>query len=500
MNKGYLTIGLTSTQIRYAYVAKEKGKHQLQKAGSVDFKLDVLAEGALSQAILEVIANEGIHPQKLFFTIAHKDTLIREAILPEVKNKELNEIIPSEIEKNPHFANQDFEFIFHKYKSQKDKQRIIFAALAERILQYLIKEIENIKIDCQHLEIAPLNLKDLISTKDSENETQILLVIHDQVSHVIIFHQEQYRLYYQMVTGIKNLFPQEKQGLNEQALLGLSGELRRVIKSYLAEYKEESISRVWLVWDNAQGQGLQQGLQEKLELDVKNLSVDQLDGQPIQYDEQDLEMDNSIFTLQLTPLVYHLKKQCEQFSFIHFLSKTFSRKHCKEVVAMSAVCLIIISSVFILLGAKFHQVKTRVLAQTTEVLSEIQRVEGESQQLFDQRQSYVRSRNRLLKQAAYVKEINSVSWSEVLAVVAQEIPDNLALTSFDLNQSGSTKFKGEALAIESVSEMIRQVDDSAILHNGQFDFLREDQIKGNKIFQFGISANLSKQEGATDDK
>lgn len=109
---------------------------------------------------------------------------------------------------------------------------------------------------------------------------------------------------------------------------------------------------------------------------------------------------------------------------------------------------------------------------------------------------YRETRQRILQQATYVRELNRVSWSQVLAIVSQEMPQDLALTSFSFKGGGQAVIKGEAFDMENISGLIRKIDTSSILQKGSFDYLREREItrseseESDKYYQFGITARL----------
>jgi hypothetical protein len=123
------------------------------------------------------------------------------------------------------------------------------------------------------------------------------------------------------------------------------------------------------------------------------------------------------------------------------------------------------------------------IAETQRKYSELQ---SSSAELYRQRDEYLHVREGLLAQANFVKNLNRVSWTRVLSVMAEKMPDRMRLTSFQFDDSGSVSFIGEALSIETIAELIRRVDSSIILENGKFDFLSEKAIDANKyeIFQF----------------
>lgn len=111
-------------------------------------------------------------------------------------------------------------------------------------------------------------------------------------------------------------------------------------------------------------------------------------------------------------------------------------------------------------------------------------------ELYRQRDEYLAVRQGLLDQANYIKTLNRVAWSQVLSVFAEEMPKDMALTSFKFNETGKVSFFGDSLEVETVSELIRRIDTSAILEKGMFDFFTEKVVDEQKIYSFGILAQL----------
>jgi Tfp pilus assembly protein PilN len=120
-----------------------------------------------------------------------------------------------------------------------------------------------------------------------------------------------------------------------------------------------------------------------------------------------------------------------------------------------------------------------------------------SADLYAKRDQYMNIREGLLNQATFIKKLNRVSWSQVFSVVSDELPQNIGLTSFEFRDGGSATFSGEALTVETIAELMRSIDSSAILTNPQFDFLREKMEGEQKIFTFGIFAQLKSNEDMT---
>jgi len=162
------------------------------------------------------------------------------------------------------------------------------------------------------------------------------------------------------------------------------------------------------------------------------------------------------------------------------------------VSLMFILCIGIGCTIF---SENFHK-KTRALQAKTKVVSEkIEHLRIESKQLFEEREEYLGTRQRLLDQATFVNMLNRVSWSQVFSVFAKELPEEVALKSFKFSESGKAHIKGMAFQMDSIAAIIRRIEDSAILEDGKFDFLRENNIKDKKVYDFSIFAKLKNLKG-----
>ena len=139
--------------------------------------------------------------------------------------------------------------------------------------------------------------------------------------------------------------------------------------------------------------------------------------------------------------------------------------------------------------------RQELIAKQQKVAAESEQLKQQYTDLFRQRDEYLAIRQGLLEQATYVQMLNRISWSEVLSVVAEDIPEQLSLTKFRFAEGGTVTFEGESLQIETVAELIRRVEHSEFLMEGKFDFLREATVEEQKIFVYGIFSSLKTNLG-----
>ena len=101
---------------------------------------------------------------------------------------------------------------------------------------------------------------------------------------------------------------------------------------------------------------------------------------------------------------------------------------------------------------------------------------------------------RFVEQGCFVRfsrvEKNLADDAVGVKLVAKELPDDMALTSFKFSEAGTAQIEGTTLQMEGISELMRRVETSSILQNGRFDYLTEKEFEEQKYFQFGIMARL----------
>ncbi len=492
MGKGYLGIELTSIKLRYVFLTRKGKKLSLEKAGSFIFRVDPTAEGAITHMVSNILKRENISPQKIFISLSRVDVLARELVLPPMKADEFEEVIVSEIEKIPTFSENSFDYISQKFEITKDKYNVIFAAINKRLLLYILNEVQKTKIPFLHFDITPLNLPQVINSSLPFKPNQAFLVINDMLSHLIIYHKNKYKLFYKTTSGSNHLIVNN--AVNDKNVSVFAGEIQRVLKAYLNEHKEEKIEDLLLIWDKSVSSDIPEEIQKYLDqkviaMDLKDyLEVKELDKE--EEAKQAEPLDNPLFLLPAYSILAEHKKQREHFSPDHFFKDFHLKKCIYQAVFLSAI-FILISGFFIgRLCFGLHRKKVRAKDAIKNVQWEKDDLKNATRELYLKRDEYLTIRQGLLDQATYLKVINRVYWTDVLGVVAEKMPKDLSLISFNLKEDGNVTFRGQSLNIEAVSEMIRKIDDSDLLTDSRFDYLTEKIVEDKKIFGFGILAQL----------
>jgi Tfp pilus assembly PilM family ATPase len=217
MKKGYLALEITASRIRYVQLERHGRAHQIGCCGDIPHVFNFAAEGALSEAIAAIVAKENIRPERLFVSLCSQENFIRQMIIPRMSAHDLDAAIKGEIEKFPVFTRHAFDYIYHSSFFSRDKNNVVFAAVEDKILKYLFAECQHTGIPFQHLEITPLNFKELLPLfiKD-DPDNQVVLIVDDHISYLMIVSGRQYRLIYQSGIGLDALYPDAKDVISEK--------------------------------------------------------------------------------------------------------------------------------------------------------------------------------------------------------------------------------------------------------------------------------------------
>ncbi len=499
MLKRYLGIDISDDFIRYVYLKTKPFSNTIVKAGKAKIDFDLLTPRALCQSIKSLIKQEQVKPSRIFVSISRKDTVIHQLNLPKLSKREFDSVITSEIEKIPAFHKQEYDYIYRKYPHGRDKVRVILAAIRRDVLDAVLREIHRTGIPFEHVELTPLNLKDVTHKIDHVDECDACVVVSDRQTYLSIYDTHQYKLFYTMNAGLNQFQHTVSQEQIKMIANDWASQLKRALKSYLLDNRSIRINKIWLVWDKEVAPNLDQYMADEFDnpveiLDVRKIpKIKTVENYPL----------NPIYAAALSPISSYIHKIKPQFNLQHFFSRFQMTRYALKAGAVAAL-IIAFFGIFFNEGNRWLRANTRqYVIQRTAVEGRTRFLKGEAQDLYVQHREYEAIRQRFLAQATYVQQLNRVSWAQVFAVVANELPEELALKSFKFDEEGRATIKGQAFKMESIAEMIRRIDESEILDKGKFDFLKEQDVKDKKILNFGILAKLKQDENspeATDEQ
>ncbi len=496
MEKGFLGIEIGDKILRYVYVAKQKGVNTLLRAGQMEAIFNFKTAGTLTETIQTIIDNEELRPERIFVTISRRDTLIHQQLMPRMPASELDEVVPGEIEKIPFFYNQSFEYCFKVFPHSRDKERVVMVAVGEDFLRSVIEEVDATKIYFRDIEIAPLNLKEILPLPRPAERCEAVLVVQELCSYFCIYKGPHYVGFYRSPIGAEQILSPMTVDNRDQVIFNWVGELDRVTKSHLVEEPNHPIEQLWVVADKSISEDIAIKLNKRLDINTEILSagkIDQLSG------GSSAEW-NSTYATALTPIVLHLGSRKPLFPLDHF----FANFRVQKYAALTALkTLIFLITLVFGIGGMNYFIRDNLATmrvETKKLAFSINNLNQQNKDLFAEKNDYLDVRKKLLSQAQYVQEINRTSWTRVLAAMANELPSDLSLTGFKFSESGNVQIKGDTFDITTIANLIRKVDQSSILEGGKFDFLKEKKEKEAKLFNFGIQANLKVTKEASHGK
>ncbi len=505
MAKGLLSLELSYKKIRYVYGQKTGRNFCLMRAGALHLQEDAPAPDSLTKAIEGVLVKEDITPSKIFVSVFRDDTVIYQISIPKMARNELEEVIKGEIEKIPAFSEKEFEYLYSSQDLGKDRQKVIFTAVSKNILDYIVSETAKIARPLEAINVAPLDLISVLSIisrnkardKAPEPKEDCLVVLDEKMSYVVVLSSGECRFFYISSTGTADLFASGKDRLNNKAFNSWSEELSRILKSYQSDNKKEDIDKLYLVWDSENAAGLDSALSSALNREVQIPDFNNIPGIEIESQETGI---NPIYWLAASPLIGYINKLKSKFTFREFLKRIHLNSAAHKAMLVCMVLVLAAAVAFGTISFYFLQKKNQLAREIAKTQIQISQLKQETEQLDKERKRFQETKERLLRQATFVKMLNRISWSRVFGSVAAELPDELALTAFKINEKGEVSFDGEAFKVESVAELMRRVDSSSILSSGKFDFLKEKEAEKKKIFSFGVKANFQEKTGQGKDR
>jgi Tfp pilus assembly PilM family ATPase len=487
MLKGYLAIEFTASKMRYLYLNREGRGYKVLKSGVLSYSFNALVTGDLLHVLQELIRKEEIIPQRLFVTLCLQENYIRQVKLPKMSARILKKAVTAQIEENHFFNGRKFDCIYQVSKYADEKSHVVFAAVEQTILDYLFRECRKLGIPFTHLEIAPLNLNGIVYLIEPNDENQAVIVVHDQVSYLMIYWGRQVRLIHQSTIGIEQLYPHHNDKISNQVLTRFIGDLKQALNSYQSRHRLERLEKVWLLWDRQGAAGFDLAMNGQLGLDVKALSLERMDKFTI---DSEANEANPIFVLCATPAIIYFEKIKEKFSLNHFVP---AGNIAKYVFDLLIVTVLVLEFAGYFLGIRIFEnfQKQKFIKMDISVTQEaIKELNDTAQELDRELDELLIVRQILSVHAKYISSLNTMAWSQGLAVYLQDMPKNMSLTTFNSDESGQLSFIGESSQAESVSGLNQRMEKSPWLQQSRINLFSEKLVDDQKVYSYGIKAQL----------
>lgn len=486
MAKEILGLEVSSTELRYASVKRKQSNIIVSKCGKISLPepTAIKTPENLKSFIQEILSKENISPDRICLSIHSSELLVHQINLPKMPDKELNEVIKTEIERIPRFANKEFDYIYSASKIGEQRLRVLFCALAKDTLDNYIPGIQSTGIVLDSLEISPLNLLEVLYSRIEKAKSEALVVLDSHSSSMTVFSKNECRFFFQLTSGKEDLYSASQ--INKTTFLGWLEEIKRISRSYEREFGGQAVDKIWLIWDSENCEELGELMGKELGLEVAQLKLEEFN---IELEDREASF-NPIFLLPIAGPLVDLRGLRQRINFDHFLRQLKLKEAIKNTGILTGIFMLLAGIFTGLLTLGINSANRSILNKESDIDEHIAVLEQETSILRGDRNEYMDIRDRLLRQATFVSMLNRTSWSEVFAKVSALIPTDVSLASLTISESMQIEIKGATFSIDSVANLIRKIEESSFLENPQFDSLSEMQVEDKRIVNFALNTGI----------
>lgn len=485
----FISLEFGHKEIRCVCLERKGNSLFISQTGTLSFSDDIFREKdtqKVSSFLKDFFKKKRFSPKYIYFSLYHKDVIFQELLLPLMPYKEIEGVVINEIEKLPHFSSTNYVCTYQIYDlSDKKKLKVLYLAFPKSDLEFCLKVLK--KSGCNNIkgfDITPLSLLNLYYVKSGLKDTALVL-LEDRLSYVLISSKGKCSVLYVANSGFDDICDSNKSKVDELSFKAWAEEIKRTFKFYEIESRK-NISGIVLVWDNEKISDLDKTFSSYINREVNR---------------PELPKQIKLYKKNLTsPLNY------KYFPSIGTALKALKIKHefnleriwCKEKTPEYSRKLILYTFTYILITAIlstsfiFNLInKTRNLVVERKQLSEKIRVlEKKTSQLNTERNSYLKLKEEILKQASFIAKLNKKSWSKAFLKAGEVLPSDVWLKSFSLDESGSFKIEGWGITLDSVAGFMRALKNVDFFSDVKFSFIREREIEKKVVEEFGISSRV----------
>ena len=488
MPEEILGIEISSREVRYINVERRQKEFVVEKCGRIALPAFSLSTpGDLSKVLQDVILTEKISPSKVCVTVSYDDLFIQQAVLPKMPEGELKGIIRSEIERIPKFANKGFDFVHAQFVTEEQKFMVIFSALAQERRDYYLEAVRRANLSIESLEISPLNLLEIFYSRLPKNSVEGLIVLGEANSRIMIFSQNECKLFFQMAVGKKDLYISDKE-IKNSVFLSWTEEIRRVLKSYQRQFAETSIDRIWMVWDSQNCLDMADMLSKSLEIEISAPAFQD-------FGVRMSEETNPAYFIPLAGALLYLKSTKQRFDSSVFLKniklKDAIKSTGKFILIYSAAALI----ATVVLVTWFTAARNAVLKKRSQAAERTAILEKENALLNSEKSKLIIMRNLLMAQAKLVSSLHKTPWINIFDQLIKGLPANVTIGQFELSESLVIRLDCSTFSISSIAEFMRNINKNPAFANTQFDFLKERESDGRRMVEFSLNTTY-KENGS----
>lgn len=492
MKTGVLGLDIGSHGLRYSFLKKKSGKMIVYRCGSLDFEDNPAVtkdSAALADTIKKITRKEKIVPSKLFMTISGQDVFTHLFEVDYMGDAELEDLILAQIEKIPAFSGKKFEFIYSAFTTPREKLRVFFGAIAKDALDFYIQAAVQAKMHLESLELSPLNLWKRLGPKQKYQQRQVILILEESYSQILILFQNECELFYTMSTGRRNLYSAQSGVINAASFSSWREEIKRVFRSYVRENPMIRIENVTLIYDNQNAPGLDELLSKELSIPVSPPNLEELN---IKLPDKKT-MFNPIYFLSMAAPLACLKKIKSNIFFDPLVQDLKMKQALREIVPVVSIITFLVIALLGKVILDLRTAKNMLLPKDQRIERDISELEKRTAELRKERADFLLVKSRLIEQAGFILRLNRVAVTEIIDRIGSVLPDDVSISDFEFSESGLIGIKGLALKIDSLAEFIRNIDATGYFSEVRFNHLRESQIEKKKIVYFDISTAIKEK-------
>lgn len=487
MPKGLLGLEIASTQVRFAYLEKNLRKITLLKSGAFAVaNPDLINDpGFLSRTIQDILSKNRIFPSKIFLSLSGDHVMINQLNLPRMKKDEMEEVLRDEIKRTPRFASAPFDYVYAVSKISEQKSSVVVCALRQVTVDSVTRAVRKTGIPLESLEISPLNFLEFLYPEAPKEASEATVFLDDHASSLVITWQSGIRFFFQMSSGKKDFYTEAGQ-LDPSRFQVWWGEIKRVLKSYHRQFLARSVEKLWVVENGPSREDFLKTLGEVLEVHTASLTPEAL-GVTIGVPQA---ADTALYFLPMAGPLASYKGIRQKFNFEHFLKRVNVKDLIRRTTVYVALYCLVLAAFCAGLSLHFAAATRQIQAAGKTTQARLDLLTEQTSALKKERDDYMKTKMRLLKQASFIKTLNRASWSEILAKISAVVPSQISLSNFNISESMEVKIEGATFEIDKIADMIRKLSDVPILEMIKFNYFRETQMDKKRIVEFGITAQI----------
>jgi len=507
---------ITSERIRIVDIEKKGACAHLKNIASVQTPANTFADGYITDidkvadAVRDLFVSSGITTKNVAISLSGKGVVIQEINIPNMPQSEMREVIKSELERYSVFLTDNFIFDYQPLSEVVEKGhkrvRVFFVGVSCRLLSSYFDCMQKSGLTIVSIDTAPLSMATSQYADLNKEKATALVLIKEDKTYVIVIKKGKFCLFYNIDIGTKQLFKaklQTEEALDEEAASELIGELRRSFKFYEIEFTAGEVDRVILSHYNQKLSHLAKRIvsifNKEIEIEVanpfKHIKIpDRLAAEKIGNEsKEDFAVCVGAALKALMGAGHNLSLELLQ----KYIPQKGVLKKKQALVAGSCILIFLLSTGITGYHEAMHK---RISASLQEKRLELAALDSRLEGLKDLAQRHNYLRERLKRQALYLKNLNRISWSVLLAKVTQQMPEDVWLKAFKSTDSGIFGLEGGAFSVDRVADFIRRLGQEPTFKNVGLDTLDQKQFSEKATgVDFKLESNLSTPKEKKDD-